>query len=152
MRRKEKQITDPDLLQAIIRKATVCRIALAEDNVPYIVPVNFGYRDGCLFFHSAPEGRKIDMLRSNDTVCFEMEVDTELVRGEKPCKWTMKYQSLIGYGKAVVIEEPQAKKDALDVIMAHYGAGPDLEYPDSVMDKFVIVKITVQSMTGKKSG
>lgn len=152
MRRKEKQITDPDLLQDIIHKAKVCRIALADNNIPYIVPVCFGHRDGCLFFHSAPEGRKIDMLRSNPTVCFEMEVDTEVVRGERPCKWTMQYQSLIGYGKASILEQPQAKKEALDVIMDHYGAGPELEYREAAVDKIVIVKIEVQSLTGKKSG
>ena len=71
MRRKDKEIKDKEVIESIIKRATVCRIALSENNVPYIVPLSFGYKDNCLYFHSAPEGRKIDIIKQNNNVCFE---------------------------------------------------------------------------------
>ena len=63
VRRKDKEIKDKEVIESIIKRATVCRIALSENNVPYIVPLSFGYKDNCLYFHSAPEGRKIDIIK-----------------------------------------------------------------------------------------
>ncbi|MDY0040262.1 MAG: pyridoxamine 5'-phosphate oxidase family protein, partial [Desulforhabdus sp.] len=105
MRRKDKQIDDPTELEAVIRNAIVCRIGFSGNDVPYIVPVNFGYRENRLYFHSAPEGRKIDILRQNNQVCFEMETDVEVVRADSPCNWSTKYRSVIGHGKATFVED-----------------------------------------------
>lgn len=151
MRRKEKQITDQALLESILQEAQVCRIGMAQDNTPYVVPVSFGYRKGCLYFHSAPAGKKIEILRQNNSVCFEMDIRTELVTSDRPCNWTMKYCSVMGTGRAVFLEDEQEKRQALDVIMEHYGAA-STEYPHEIIDKIAIIRIEVQSMTGKKSG
>ena len=151
MRRKDKQIKEPNELESIIRGAIVCRIAFSLKDVPYIVPVNYGYQDNCLFFHSAFEGRKIDILRQNNRVCFEMEVDVEVVESDSPCKWSTKYRSVIGHGKATLIEDSEEKKKAMDIILAHYGATIH-DYPANNIGKFVVIKIEIESMTGKKSG
>lgn len=151
MRRKDKQINDLKEIESIINAATVCRIALSMDDIPYIVPVNYGYRDNCLYFHSASEGRKIDILKKNDRVCFEMEADVELVESDSPCKWSTKYRSVIGQGKALFIQNAEEKKQALDIILAHYGAG-GFDYPEKNIGSLAIVKVEIESMTGKKSG
>lgn len=151
MRKKDKEITDPAILESIIQRAAVCHLGLCADNNPYIVPLNFGYEDGKLFFHTGREGLKIDLLRRNNRVCFEMTVDVELVRAQAPCKWSMKYCSVVGFGKARFVEAPAAKQQALDVIMAHYG-GAAGDYPRELVEKVAIIQVDISAMTGKRSG
>ena len=105
MRRKEKEITNRAVIDAIIRQARVCRLALSEDNQPYIVPLCFGYENDALYFHSAPEGRKLDILKKNNKVCFEFDNVGEILTAEKACCWSMQYRSVIGFGQAQFIDD-----------------------------------------------
>ena len=150
MRRKEKEILDREEMESIIRSALVCRLAFSVDDNPYVVPLNFGYRDNCLYFHSARKGKKIDMIRSNNRVCFEVDVDLEPVRAEKACDWSMKYRSVIGYGRAFLVEDVEEKKRALDLIVEHY-SGSAHGYRKSLVERIAIIKVQVESMTGKQS-
>lgn len=152
MRKKDKEIKDENTIESIIKRATVCRIGLSENNVPYIVPLNFGYKDNCLYFHSAREGKKIDMIRNNNEVCFEIDIDSEIVKGEDACGWSMKYYSIIGFGKAFFVEGAEEKRKALDIIMEHYSGKSSFEYPEETVDNSTIIKVKIESMTGKKSG
>jgi nitroimidazol reductase NimA-like FMN-containing flavoprotein (pyridoxamine 5'-phosphate oxidase superfamily) len=152
MRRKEREIQAREALENILRRATVCRLAMSVDDEPYIVPLNFGYRDHALYFHGAREGKKIDMLRKNRRVCFEIDMDHEMVRAETPCDWTFKYRSVIGFGKAELITEPEAKRNALDIIMEHCGASAPYPYREKGFEKACIIKVTIESMTGKQAG
>lgn len=151
MRRKDKEITDRAELEAILRQAAVCRIAFVDEGVPYIVPLNYGFQDNCLYFHSAPQGHKIEALRRNDLVCFAMETDVELVKSDSFCKWGTKYRSVIGHGKAAFIETCQEKREALSIILGHCQAG-SVDCTSLDVDRVAIIKVEIQSMTGKKSG
>lgn len=151
MRKADREINDESELESILRKAIVCRIAFADSNEPYVVPVNFGFEGRCLYFHSAPEGRKIDIIRRNNRVCFEVDVDHELVKGKTACKWGMRYRSVIGFGRAFLVEDLAGKRRALDVIMLHY-SGELHEYPDDEVEGVAIVRVEIDSMTGKQSG
>src|SRR3972149_2288018 len=102
MRRKDSEIIERGLIDQTIRKSVVCRLGLAKDNVPYIVPVSFGYDGEAIYFHSAQQGRKIDFITANNRVCFEFEGAVHLLADESsPCNWTFSYQSVIGNGKVV---------------------------------------------------
>lgn len=138
-------------MEDILRRATVCRLAVCEGNVPYAVPLNFGYEGKRLFFHSAPEGRKIEAIRANPHVCFEVDTDHELVPGEIACDWTVRYRSVIGFGQARILEDPEEKRKALDVILSHYAQGP-FEYPEGAIDQVAIVAVEIDTLTGKQSG
>jgi uncharacterized protein len=151
MRRKEQEITDRDVLETILDRAQVCRIGLAHNNVPYIVPVCFGYRDNCLYIHSSRHGKKLEIIRENNSVCFEAEIDVELIRGERACDFAMRYQSVIGFGTAHLIENEQEKMHALNILMDHYAEQPSYEYREEVLPKCAIIKIEVHGMTGKRS-
>ena len=151
MRRAEREIKDRSVVEEILRGATVCRLAVCDGNVPYIVPLNFGYEDGRLYFHSAPEGRKIEAIKANPNVCFEVDVDQELVPGELPCEWTVRYRSVIGFGQARILEEVAEKGRALDVILSHYAQGPFV-YPEGAIDEVAVVEVEIESLTGKQSG
>jgi len=151
MRRKENEITDRAIIESIILKSSVCRLALSEDDRPYIVPLCFGYKDNALYFHSAREGKKVDMLRKNSKVCFEIDTDHEIVSDESPCKWTMKYRSVIGKGKASLIHDPEAKRQAFDIIMHHYSDKVSA-YSEAGLNNSLIIKVEIENMTGKQSG
>ncbi|RPH48908.1 MAG: pyridoxamine 5'-phosphate oxidase family protein [Desulfobacteraceae bacterium] len=151
MRRKDREIKSREEIDAIIKKALVCRLGMADESGPYVVPLSFGYRDGFLFFHSAKEGKKLDILRKNNKVCFEMDTDHEVVKSEKACDWGMKYKSVIGFGHAFVVEDIESMKAALDVIMAHYSAG-SFEYDVKKLERTVAIKVEIEYMTGKKKG
>lgn len=154
MRRNEKEIKDIKELEEIIRKAGVCRLGLAVDNTPYVVPVNFGYdaEENCIYVHCAREGRKLDMIKQNNTVCFEMDVDMEISGSENAaCKWSTAYRSVIGYGEALIIEDFDKKKAALDVIMRHYSSAASFEYGKKAVENVGIIKIAITHLSGKKS-
>jgi nitroimidazol reductase NimA-like FMN-containing flavoprotein (pyridoxamine 5'-phosphate oxidase superfamily) len=149
MRREEREIKDRETLESIIMRAKVCRLALSGNDHPYVVPLNFGFRDNCLYFHSAGEGRKIDMIRENSNVCFELDVDAELIEAESACEWGMRYQSVIGFGRASLLDDHDEKRRALSIIMEHYSVGSQFEYHPKLIDSVVIIKVPIESMTGK---
>jgi nitroimidazol reductase NimA-like FMN-containing flavoprotein (pyridoxamine 5'-phosphate oxidase superfamily) len=151
MRRSDKEITDRKKIESIISRSKVCKLAMCVDNTPYIVPLCFGFKDNTLYFHSAPKGKKIEMLKTNPTVCFEFEIYTQLIKSEKACKWGMKYSSVIGFGKADFITDKDQKKEAFDIIMGQYGSGPS-SYEESLVKTTAIIKVDIESMTGKESG
>lgn len=151
MRRQKQEITEKEALEAILHRAIVCRIGLSEDNVPYVVPVCFGYKQGCIYIHSSRLGRKMEIIQKNNKVCFEVDVDVEPIAAEKACKWTVTYKSLIGFGTASILEDLQEKIDALNVIMEHYSGKDSHEYEGHLLDLTAIIKIEIETMTGKRS-
>lgn len=150
MRRQEREIRDEAETQEILEKGLVCRLGLYDGKYPYVVPLNYGYRNGCMYFHCAREGRKIDILKKNGRVCIEVDIDFRVVRGETPCRWTAKYRSVIGFGRARIIDDEREKKAGLDVIMAHYG-GQGGEYDEKSLQRTCVIEVVIESMTGKKS-
>ena len=151
MRRQDRAITDQSALEAILRRATVCRIAMCDGQLPYVVPVCFGYAGDRLYLHCASAGRKVDVLKRNPRVCFEVDVDQEPIRGPQPCSWSIKYRSVIGFGNAVFVETHDEKRRALDLLMAHYG-GEASSYPQDALDRVTIIRIDIESLTGKQAG
>jgi len=152
MRRKEKEITDQAEIVALMEKAEICRLAMTDGETPYMVPMNFGFRDMVLYFHSAGQGRKIDILRKNPRVCFEIESDTALIESEEACDWSMKYRTVIGSGRAEFIEDPSEKTEAFDIIMNQYSPGRKFNYPKAMIKAVTLFKVSVDEISGKKSG
>ena len=150
MRRKEKEIQDRKTIEAIIKKASVCHLAMAVDNRPYVIPLCFGYKDNTLYFHSADEGKKLTMIQQNPQVCFQLHVDEKLLKAEKACHWSMSYQSVIGSGKAVIVSDQKEISRALDVIMNQYAEG-QWSYPQGQLAKTRIIRVDIEEMTGKQS-
>ena len=151
MRRKDKEITDIKEIEEIIKKADCCRIALVDNYEPYVVPVSFGYERNTLYFHGALEGRKVELIKKNNQICFEMDTDAEVVKAETSCGWTMRYRSVIGVGRAYILESDQEKCHGLRLIMKHY-SGDEFSFPKPKLDKTLVVKVDIRSITGKQSG
>jgi len=151
MRRNDKEITDPAQMDTIIAKAQVCRLAMCDGDRPYVVPLCFGRDGDALYMHCAPKGRKLDVLRRNPKVCFEIAVDTEIVEAPQACKWSFRYRSVIGDGTATIIDDLEGKRKALAVIMNQYSDSTH-EFPRGVVDRIVVIRVDITAMTGKESG
>jgi len=124
MRRSDREVNDKPTIYNIIAKCQCCRLGLNDNGEVYIVPLNFGYDilddEIVLYFHGALEGRKIDIINRNPSVGFEMDTDYELIESEQACGFSSRWKSIIGTGKAEILNSVEDKIHAFDRIMAHY--------------------------------
>jgi nitroimidazol reductase NimA-like FMN-containing flavoprotein (pyridoxamine 5'-phosphate oxidase superfamily) len=138
-------------MEAIIRNASVCRLGILNGDTPYVVPLCFGYRDNTLFFHGSIKSGKYALLRKHPKVCFEFDILAEPLSAPDPCDWDMRYQSVIGFGEASMVEGMDEKRQALEIIAAQYDKG-SRTFPDSKVRATAVFKVAIASMTGKQSG
>lgn len=153
MRRNDRELNDVSDLESIISRSDVCRVAFADNDIPYIVTMNFGYSGGdhpCFYFHCANEGRKLDMMRKNNLVCFELDTDHKIYEGENGCDWGMKFSSVIGYGKLSILQERESRINGMDNIMSHYSDKKGFSYDERVLGNTTILRLDIEEMSGKR--
>ena len=127
---------------------------MVDEGEPYVVPLSYGYKilDGNvleLYFHSALEGRKIDVLKRNNKVCFEVSYEGEPIHSETPCNSGYYFASVIGFGEAVFIERNDEKNEALSVMFKHQ-AGREVTFTAEQIKGVCVFKIVSTDFTGKK--
>lgn len=164
MRRRDREIKDSQEIIAILEKGFVCHLAMCADNKPYVVPMVYVYHEGHLYFHCAEVGMKLDILRVNQEVCFEVQnASQEIIENAgTPCDWGFAYESVIGFGKAELLETDEEKVAAYDLLvqkLAPTGYAPPVDTKkEDVYGPYVpkkirgtyIIKVKIESMTGKK--
>jgi len=138
-------------IEAIIRKATVCRLGMIDGDTPYIVPLCFGYRDGTLYFHGSMKSRKAELIQKHPKVCFEFDILAEPISAPDPCDWDMRYQSVVGFGVASVVVGAEEKRQALEIITAQYAKG-SYSFTEPKLKATAVIKVAIETMTGKQSG
>lgn len=148
MRRDERKIQDIAAVETLLRRCQTVCLALWDGSRPYAVTVNFGYKDGVLYFHCAPEGRKADCLRANGLVSFQAVEQYELVRAVKNCGYTAHFRSVSGFGRAEFVTDEAEKTLGMDVIMAQHGAKTG-GYAPEVLARTAVVRVLVEELTGK---
>ena len=153
MRRQDRRITDPAMICAVLDKCRTLHLGLVEDGRAYIVPLNYGWTEEngryILYAHSAAEGRKIDLIRGGADVGFEMETGVEYFDADTACGWGNRYESIIGEGRATLLETPEEKRQALAAIMAHYSARRDYTFEDAMVDLVQVIQIDVTALSCK---
>jgi len=150
MRRRDKEIHDRSSIDAIIRSCKVCRLALSDGRQPYVVPLCFGYDGSHVYFHGAPEGRKIEIIRRNPRACVEFEVVDGIVEGDEACLWGMKYQSAIGFGTAEILDDPDSRQTALAWIMRQY-SDREFAIPEEAASNTCVIRVRLEQISGKRS-
>ena len=150
MRRKDKKIESESDITEILQSGKICYLSVVDGGKPYVVPLNYGYSDGALFFHSSPQGRKIDVIKRNPEVCFSIVSDYRLVRDKKACSWSTKYSSVIGTGKALILTDLEDIKTGLAILMEQY-SDEDYDFAELDPDRVTIIKVKIQEITGKRS-
>lgn len=150
MRRKDRQINDIKECEDILRKSNIGVLGTVDkDNKPYVVPLNYFYLDGCIYFHCAYEGHKIDNIKFNPNVSFTVIGESELQLEH----FTTNYESVIAFGQASFIEELDKKIEVLNNMMISLGRKVNVvDYydVDFIKDETCIVKINIESLTGKR--
>lgn len=152
MRRHDKEIKEQSVIEEILNLSEICRIGLVEDGIAYIVPMNYGYANGTIYMHSAPNGRKMEIMKQNSRVSFEIEFSGDVVRREEACRWTTKYRSVMGHGTVEIISDPQRKRYGMDIIMRKYGFEGEIKYDDASLSRMVILELKIEAVRGKQSG
>ena len=152
MRRKDREITDFNEIIDIIKKCDVCRIALNDDEYPYVVPLNFGLdvqgNQVFFYFHAAMEGKKLDLIAKDNRATFEMDCDHNFILYEERMSCTMGYASVIGHGTIEIVAD-EDKYESLKILMRQYHA-EDFKFNTDMMKVTTVVKMTVTDMLGKR--
>jgi len=151
MRRKEREITDRTEIDEILGLAKVMHLALSDDNMPFLVPVFFTYDGTSLYFHSAKAGTKIEILKKNNNVCFEVSIDNGVVESDMACDFEAKHRTVIGFGKAEFVESEEEKKQLLNKIVALF-TDKKFEFPKGNLNATAVIRIRIDSIKGKKYG
>ena len=150
--KREIKITEPHQIARILDTAKVLHMGLAVDNEPYVLPMNYGYtlEEGklVLYLHSALQGRKLDMMRENPKVFFEMDCDWIPFEGEKPCQYGLGYSSIMGCGTAQIVEDVEEKMKAMTALMKTQ-TGKDFTFNDRLVSIVAVIRIDVREYTAK---
>jgi len=151
MRRKEREITDRAEIDAILAANKVMHLALADNGTPFLVPLFYAYDGTFIYFHSASAGTKIELLKRNPKVCFEVSMDHGIIESEKACDFEARHRTVIGSGKARFVEAESEKISALNRIVARF-SDRQFEYPKPTLRQTTVIRIEIESIHGKKHG
>ena len=152
MTKRERQVTDLNQILEILDKSKVLHLGLAVGGEPYVVPMNYGYvmEDGKLtvYLHSAVRGKKLDMIRANPNVFFEMDCDRAPFEGVKPCQYGLVYSSVMARGTATIVDDVEEKKRAMTILMKTQ-TGKDFSFDDKLVGMVAVIRIDVTEYTAK---
>ena len=152
MTKRERQVTDPIEIRRILDTAKVLHLGLAVNNEPYVVPMNYGYTEEegklVLYLHSALKGKKLDMMGSNPNVFFELECDQMPFEGKLPCQYGLVYSSVMGRGKARIVEDVEEKMKAMSILMKTQ-TGKDFTFNAQLVSIVAVIRIDVEEHTAK---
>ena len=152
MTKRERQVTDEKQIMAIMDAGKVLHLGLAVDNEPYVVPMNYGYthENGkmVIYLHSAVRGKKLDMIRANSRVFFEIDTDLMPFEGKLPCQYGMVYSSVMGRGVATIVDDVDEKMKAMTVLMKTQ-TGKDFTFDERLVSIVAVIRIDVEEYTAK---
>lgn len=150
MRRSDKLVTQTEAIAAIFAAGTVCQLAFADQPVPYLVSLNYAYHHGALYFHSASEGRKIELMQSTQAVAFTVVRNLGLIKGQNGCTWTTRFQSVVGSGALTLFDNLADKRRGLEFFMGHY-SDDEFTFPGAMIEKTAVFRLDIDEMTVKQS-
>jgi len=154
MRRKDREVTDINEIEQILLQCKTCHVAMVNDGVPYVVPLSYGYKISGggvleLYFHCALEGKKLDILKKCNKVCFEMAHEGEPVHADTPCNSGYYFSSVIGYGDVFFIDNLEEKCEALSVLCKHQ-FGKEVVFTTGQAESVCVFKINSIDFQGKR--
>ena len=153
MRRAEREVTDRGQLLEIIGRCTCCRVAFSDPEGAYIVPLSFAFVPGQpdrFYFHGAKEGRKASLIAKRPKVGFELDCAYELIAGQSGCKYSCRYQSIVGTGVIGEVQDLEEKKQALSALMRQYEPSRSFAFTDEQAQAVAVYRLDVAAMTGKQ--
>ena len=147
-------VEDKSRIEGIIQSCKICYVGMVDSSgVPYVLPMNFGYKDGVIYLHSAPDGSSISIIEKNPNLCVTFCTDADLVwqNEEVACSYRMRCSSVICHGKVVFEEDFNKKVKALNIIMSQYSSR-EFSYSDPAVKNVKIWKLHVDKYSAKEFG
>jgi nitroimidazol reductase NimA-like FMN-containing flavoprotein (pyridoxamine 5'-phosphate oxidase superfamily) len=146
-------ITDHEEMESLLREALVgCLATVGPDGSPYTTPLHFVYHQGKIYFHSALKGRKVDNIRANPRVCFEVHELIKIVQGQRACDFGTRYCSVLAFGRARSLPDGAEKVAVLTALAKKYAGGQAVEPPTPKRAKGTeVIEIIIEEMTGKRN-
>ena len=151
MRRKNREIANRSEIEEILYREKLMHLALSDQNIPFVVPVFYAFDGVSLYFHSASAGTKMDILKRNDNVCFEVCIQEGVIQSDEACDFEAKHRTVIGFGKAAPVVDDAEKKKALDLIVARF-TEKKFHYSKENLARTQVIRIDIVSVRGKKHG
>ena len=156
-------ITDPAALRQILQEATILYLALHAEPAPYVVPVCFGVQGDLLYLHGGTSGRKLELLRADPRVGFSACTEVAIRRGTDACAFTASARSVVGTGRARIVEDEGERMRGLDAIMRHYHPGWEAaragdegsgraRYRGGPLSRTCVIAVHVETLSGKRTG
>ncbi|MCJ7494767.1 MAG: pyridoxamine 5'-phosphate oxidase family protein [Deltaproteobacteria bacterium] len=158
MRRKHCEIKDPKEMIRILASTNIGRLATVDaEGYPYITPLNFVSHEGCVYFHCAPEGEKLDNLTRDPRVCFEVDVplaylEVDFNPDRDPCRTHQLYHSVIIRGSARIVPGGALKTNVLNALVEKHEGNRDFSTVTSDSTGYKtcwVVEIRPERMTAK---
>jgi nitroimidazol reductase NimA-like FMN-containing flavoprotein (pyridoxamine 5'-phosphate oxidase superfamily) len=146
-------ITDREEMESLLQEALVgCLATVGPDGSPYITPLNFVFYQGKIYYHCAFEGRKMDHIRANPRVCFEVHEIIKIFQGQRACDFSTRYRSVLVSGHARSLPDGDEKIAVLAALAEKYAGGRAVEPPTPKTAKGTeVIEITIEEMTGKRN-
>ena len=152
MRRKDREITDTNIIETFIAKEQILRIAFYDKGDIYIVPINYGYtydEQYTFYFHGAKAGRKYELAKKTPSVGFEIDGSYALVEGETACDFSATFQSVVGTGTLSLVEDTEDKVKGLNAIMKQTTSKAEWAYSDEMLEAVAVFRLDVDKMSCK---
>jgi len=151
MRRKAREVTDPVAISGLLQREKLMHLAMSQNDVPFLVPVYFGWDGTALYFHSATAGSKISILQANPEVCFEVSSVAGFLEADEACDFEARHTTVIGFGRVTFLDDEAAKTQALNLIVARFTTR-QFDYPKDNLAKTLVARIDVHAMKCKQHG
>lgn len=151
---KHREIHLKEEIERLIRKCEVCVVSMVDqNNLPYSIPMNFGYINDNIILHSALEGKKIDILKNNSKVCIVFSTDHEMTKQSEKvaCSYSMKYRSILAFGSVEFITNNDEKVDCLNILMENY-SDRTFTYSDPAVNGVCVMKVKVEKLEARAYG
>lgn len=156
MRRSDREIKDFDKMINILSSCDCIRLGLVDEGMAYIVPLNFGFtidkdkKDLRIYIHSAKEGKKIQLLKSQNKVSFEADTNHKISQGKTACQYSYFYQSVMGKASVEFLQDESSKISALNSILSHYTNKDDWDFDKNALSKTDLICLHVLEWSCKE--
>ncbi len=147
-------IEEKEQIERIIESEQICSVGFSDkDGIPYVLPMNYGYEEGVIYLHSAPQGKAIRILEHNPNVCITFYTQPKLIwqHPDVACSYRMQSESVVCNGVVEFVEEFSEKERILNIIMRQY-IDKDFKYSEPAVNNVKIWKVALDSVTAKKFG
>lgn len=154
MRRNDREVTDSQTLDDILRRGSCLHLSLMDGDRPYVVPLNYGFerREGqrWFYFHGAMAGKKLELIRKNPRAAFCVTLEHGVIPGETAASYSFAYESVMGRGTVTVLEEPQEKRRGLACVFSQYAPEVPFDITERMLEKTMVLRLNVEEISGKR--